>query len=355
MIRILDLYIGRIILSTTALSLTVLLVLSGMFRFIDQLRLVGRGDYTTLVAGMYSLCSIPGDLVMFFPMAALIGGLVGLGMLASNSELVVMQAAGMSKFNIISSVLKTAALMIILVMAIGEWGAPASEKFARELKTKAISGGDLFAAQQGVWAKDGEDFVNIRQVTDDGVLKNVTIYEFAPDLSLQAIVYAHSAVFNQGVWQLQQVSRLGFKAEQVEKHQWTEQRWRSSLTPEKLGVVSVKPELLSLKGLGEYLDYLNANQQDSRRYQLAFWRKAASPLTVIAMLLLALSFIFGPLRSVTMAARVLMGILTGFGFYMANEVFGPMALVYNLPPALGAVLPSLLFAGIAVYLMQRKV
>lgn len=355
MIRILDLYIGRNILSTTALSLTVLLVLSGMFRFIDQLRLVGRGDYTTLVAGMYSLCSVPGDLVMFFPMAALIGGLVGLGMLASNSELVVMQAAGMSKFNIISSVLKTAVLMIMLVMVIGEWGAPTSEKFARELKTKAISGGDLFAAQQGVWAKDGEDFVNIRQVTDDGVLKSVTIYEFAPDLSLQAIVYAHSAVFNQGVWQLQQVSRLGFKAEQVEKHQWTEQRWRSSLTPEKLGVVSVKPELLSLKGLGEYLDYLNVNQQDSRRYQLAYWRKVAAPLTVIAMLLLALSFIFGPLRSVTMAARVLMGILTGFGFYMANEVFGPMALVYNLPPALGAMLPSVLFAAVAMYLMQRKV
>lgn len=355
MIRILDLYIGRNILSTTALSLTVLLVLSGMFRFIDQLRLVGRGDYTTLVAGMYSLCSVPGDLVMFFPMAALIGGLVGLGMLASNSELVVMQAAGMSKFNIISSVLKTAVLMIMLVMVIGEWGAPTSEKFARELKTKAISGGDLFAAQQGVWAKDGEDFVNIRQVTDDGVLKSVTIYEFAPDLSLQAIVYAHSAVFNQGVWQLQQVSRLGFKAEQVEKHQWAEQRWRSSLTPEKLGVVSVKPELLSLKGLGEYLDYLNVNQQDSRRYQLAYWRKVAAPLTVIAMLLLALSFIFGPLRSVTMAARVLMGILTGFGFYMANEVFGPMALVYNLPPALGAMLPSVLFAAVAMYLMQRKV
>ncbi len=90
MLKILDLYIGRIILSTTLLSLTVLLVLSGMFRFIDQLKLTDRGDYTVLTAAMFSLFTVPGDLVMFFPMAALIGGLIGLGMLASNSELVVM-------------------------------------------------------------------------------------------------------------------------------------------------------------------------------------------------------------------------------------------------------------------------
>ena len=149
MLKILDIYIGRSILTTSALSLTVLLALSGMFRFIDQLRVVGRGDYTMLAAGMFSLFSIPGDIVMFFPMAALIGAFIGLGMLASNSELVVMQAAGLSRLNIMFSVMKSALLLMLLVMAVGEWLAPVSEKFARELKTKAISGGNLFAAQQG--------------------------------------------------------------------------------------------------------------------------------------------------------------------------------------------------------------
>ncbi len=69
-------------------------------------------------------------------MAALIGGLIGLGMLASSSELVVMQAAGLSRLNIISSVMKTAVLMMLLVMAVGEWGAPVSDRAARELRTK---------------------------------------------------------------------------------------------------------------------------------------------------------------------------------------------------------------------------
>ena len=167
-------------------------------------------------------------------------------------------------------------------------------------------------------------------------------------------MHARAASFFNGVWQLQDVSRLAFRDEKIEKHHWPEQRWRSTLTPDKLGVMSIKPELLSLKGLAEYIEYRQVNQQESSRYQLAYWRKATQPLTIVAMLLLALSFIFGPLRSVTMAARVLMGILTGFGFYMANEVFGPVALVYQLPPLLGAIAPSGLFIGIAVYLMQKR-
>ena len=130
-------------------------------------------------------------------------------------------------------------------------------------------------------------------------------------------------------------------------------RWDSTLTPDKLGIVSVKPEALSIRGLNDYITYRINNEQDTSRYELALWRKLLQPVTVCVMLLMALSFIFGPLRSVTMGARIIMGVLTGFGFFITNEVFGPLSLVYNIPPALGALLPSLLFAGIATVLLSR--
>jgi lipopolysaccharide export system permease protein len=107
MLKILDIYIGRTILTTSMLTLSVLLVISAMFKFIDQMRSIGRGYYDMVHAALFTLFSVPGDLVTFFPMAALIGGLIGLGMLASNSELVVMQASGLSRFNVISSVMKS--------------------------------------------------------------------------------------------------------------------------------------------------------------------------------------------------------------------------------------------------------
>lgn len=355
MLKILDTYIGKTILTTTALTVSVLLVLSAMFKFIDQMRSVGRGYYDMVHAALFTLYSVPGDLVTFFPMAALIGGLIGLGMLASSSELVVMQAAGMSRLNIISSVMKTAVVMMLVVMAVAEWGAPVTDRIARELRIKAISDGNLFVAQQGVWAKDGELFVNIKEVDDLGNLSNVVIYEFDQELALRSVVSAERAEFTGNAWRLVQVSRLDFTGQQILKQVIAQQRWQSSLTPDKLSVVTIKPEMLSLTGLSDYVTYLKDNSQDASRYQLAFWRKALQPLTVVAMLLMALSFIFGPLRSVTMAARVLMGILTGFGFFMTNEIFGPISLVYQLPPLAGALLPSVMFITLAVYLMRKKI
>lgn len=355
MLKILDLYIGRTILATSALTLSVLIVLSALFRFIDQMRSIGRGYYDMVHAALFTLYSMPGDLVLFFPMAALIGGLIGMGMLASSSELVVMQAAGMSRLNIISSVMKSAIVMVLVVMAVAEWGAPVSDRAARELRIKAISDGNLFAARQGVWAKDGDSFVNIKEVDDVGSLTGLTIYKFGSDLQLETVVTADRAVYRSDRWRLENVTELTFSAERVLRNNLPELQWRSSLSPDKLGVVTIKPEMLSLTGLAQYVEYLQQNDQEASRYELAYWRKVLQPLSVAAMLLLALSFIFGPLRSVTMAARVLLGILTGFGFFMSNELFGPLALVYQLPPLVGAMLPSLLFMALAVYFMRKKV
>lgn len=132
-----------------------------------------------------------------------------------------------------------------------------------------------------------------------------------------------------------------------------EDQWQSSLTPDKLSVVSIKPEALSIRGLVGYLDYLKTNSQDPSRYELALWRKVMQPVTVAVMMLVALSFVFGPLRTVTMGARVLLGVVAGFSFYISNEIFGPMSIVYELPAYVGAVAPSLLFTGVAFYFIRR--
>jgi lipopolysaccharide export system permease protein len=255
-------------------------------------------------------------------MAALVGGLIGLGMMASNSELVVMQAAGLSRFQIIKSVMKTAALLIVFSMIIGEFAAPQGEAAAREIRAQAISGGSLISAKNGVWAKDGDLIVHIGEVEDTGKLNKVQIYDFDDSLQLSNWRSAESAIYIQDAWQLRDVKTTQITETQISSSNESMQTWQSSLSPDKLGVVTVKPESLSLSGLTNYLDYLSANSQDPSRYQLAFWRKIMQPLTVAVMLLVALSFIFGPLRSVSMGARIMMGILTGLLFDLTNQALG---------------------------------
>lgn len=352
--KILDAYIGRVLASTTFITLAVFVSVSGIIKFVEQMGDVGRGDYDLSHAALYVLYYIPRDVEIFFPMAALIGGLIGIGMLASNSELVVMQAAGLSKFQIIRSVMKTAVLLILISMAVGEWLGPSGEASAREVRAQAISGGSLISAKSGVWAKDGDYFVHITEVADRVTLNHVQIYRFDEDLKLESWLSAESALYKENAWQLQNVKDTFIFNKQIQEKHHDTMVWTSSLTPEKLGVVTVKPESLPVTGLMSYLEYLESNEQDKSRYLLAFWRKIMQPLTVAVMLLVALSFIFGPLRSVSMGARIMMGVFTGILFHITNQVFGSLSLVYQLPPIFGAVMPSLLFVGVAMFLINRK-
>ena len=353
MIRILDFYIARTLLGTVTLTLSILLGLSALIKFVEQLRKIGEGEYDMTVALLYVLLSLPRDLEQFFPMATLLGGLIGMGILASNSELVIMQASGLSRWNIIGSAMKSCVLMILVVMAVGEFVTPASESRAKELRTEAISGGSVFSSDKVVWAKDGDNFVSIGQVVSRDLLREVSIYWFDESLMLKQLTYADEAIYNGEVWQLNGVNHTYFAEQNIRQEAIDQNNWESTLTPDKLGVVAVKPEALSIRGLVDYVRYLENNAQDPSRYELALWRKIMQPVSVSVMLLMALSFIFGPLRSVTMGARVIMGVLTGFAFFITNEVFGPLSLVYQLPPALGALLPSFVFVGIAAVLLRK--
>ncbi|MFQ3190342.1 MAG: lipopolysaccharide export system permease protein, partial [Paraglaciecola sp.] len=258
-----------------------------------------------------------------------------------------------SRWNIIGSAMKSAILMVLFVMVIGEWVAPLSEAKAKEIRTQAISGGSLFSSSRLVWAKDGDNFVSIGEVIDKDTLRDVNIYEFDSDLLLRQITTAKNAQYLANTWRLQDITYTYLSLQHIRVEEAVEDTWTSSITPEKLGVVTVKPEALSIRGLLDYIGYLDNNGQNSDRYRLALWRKILQPVSVGVMLLMALSFIFGPLRSVTMGARVIMGVLTGFGFFVSNEVFGALSTVYHIAPFVGAALPSLLFATTAVYLIRR--
>ncbi len=355
MFKILDIYIGRTIVSTTALTLSMLVGLSAIIKYVEQLRRVGRGTYDLLTALWYVVLSIPRDIEMFFPMAVLLGALIGLGMLASSSELTVMQAAGVSKLQIGLSVLKTAVPLMLIVMALGEWGSPVTQKMARELRAVAISGGNILSVQNAVWAKDGNDFIYIARVNEDDTLRGVNIWQYDNHDDLKTTIFAEDADFNTDRgWLLSEATITNMQGESRSKDVFEQLRWKTTLTPDKLAVVTVKPEELSMSGVYEYVTYLRESQQDASRYELAFWRKAVQPVSIAVMMLLALSFVFGPLRSVTMGARVLSGVVFGFGFYISNEVFGPMSIVYRLHPAIGALGPSVIFLGVTLYLLGRK-
>ncbi|PXW43125.1 LPS export ABC transporter permease LptG [Dickeya zeae] len=355
MFRVLDRYIGKTIFNTIMMTLFMLVSLSGIIKFVDQLRKVGQGGYSVMGAGLYTLLSVPKDIEIFFPMAALLGALLGLGTLATRSELVVMQASGFTRLQIAGSVMKTAIPLVLLTMAIGEWVAPAGEQMARNYRSQMMYGGSMLSTQSGLWAKDGNDFVYIQRVAGDNELQGVNLYHFDKHSKLLSVRYAASAVYENGSWKLSQVEESDLNdSKQIGGSQTVSGEWKTNLTPDKLGVVALDPDALSIRGLYDYIKYLRQSGQEANRYQLNMWSKLFAPLSVAVMMLMALSFIFGPLRSVPAGMRIVIGISFGFLFYVLDQIFGPLSLVYHIPPVLGALLPSALFLFISVMLLLKR-
>lgn len=354
MFSILDRYIGKTILNMIGLSLFLLISLSGIIRFIDQLRRV-KANYDALSAAWYSLLMVPKDLEVFFPIAALLGSLIGLGLLASKSELVVMETSGFSRWYIIKAVLKTAIPLVLIVMAIGEWVAPLGEQTARNMRSEKAYGGSLIANKNSIWAKDGNDYIHIDRVGDDGTIYDVDIMS-VNNGKLEHITRALYGNYENKSWKLFQVDKTDLTdPNKVQGTNLLSTTWATSITPDKLSVVAQDPESLSASGLYQYAQYLKSSGLDSSNYQLLFWKKLLKPLTVAVMMLLALSFIFGPLRSVSMGIRVITGVFGGFIFFIADSLFSKLSIVAGVPPVIGAMLTSLAFLALSYYLFRRKV
>ena len=149
------------------LVLLVLVALSALFSFIRELDDVGKGDYSVKTALIYILLRMPGISYELFPSAVLLGSLLGLGAMASNSELTAMRSAGISIVQMAGAVSLIGLVLKGLVALLGEYVMPPSETQAQELRTAALSQRVSIRSRTGYWAKSDARFINIKSVLPD--------------------------------------------------------------------------------------------------------------------------------------------------------------------------------------------
>lgn len=352
MIRVLDRYLGATVIRGSLLALFVLVALSGFFALLGELGDL-RNDYGLTEALLFTALTLPRHAYELFPTAVLLGGLLSLGSLAAGHELVVMRAAGVSVAGVARAVLRAGLVLVVLGAVIGELLAPPGERYAQAMRSAAQTGYIALQSAHGFWARDGDSFVNIRRVLPGAHLRDITIYELDGERRLRTVIHAASADYRNGGWQLHDIRQSRIDPAGVQTQALGSREWRSLLRPELLDVLSVDPEDLSAAALLDYIAYLQENSLDSTRYQLAFWIKVATPLAALVMLLLAVPFVFGPLRAANAGSRALAGVLLGLAFYLFNQALNHVGLVYGLPPLLSAMLPVALFAAGGAYAVRR--
>lgn len=356
-LHILNRYVARSVSAATAVVLFAFIGLEYVFRVIDETTNI-QGDYTFIKVLAYEGLRTFSRLYEVMPQVGLIGCLTGLGALANNSELIVMRSAGVSSLRLVWLALKPALVFMLVAMFIGEQIAPKAEQFANSYRGLLMHKSEVVNVDVGLWLRDANDFVYVGVVQPKGIMLGLNVFRFDIDGNLVGVLKAERATYQSDYWLLEDVSDTRFNnvnglPEQVTQKIEKTYRWKSNLQPDLLSLAAVEPYDLKSIELINYIAYLKAQNLNSSEYEIALWNKVFYPFIMISLVLVGISFVFGPLRQVTMGYRIFCGVLIGIIFKTVQDAVGPMSIVYGFTPVLAMLVPATVCALMGIILIAR--
>ena len=271
---------------------------------------------------LYVALMLPNEAFDLLPIASLIGALLSLGNLARSMELTVVRAAGVSTARIALWVLSAGVVLMIMTAALGEYLAPQAEQYGRQMKTFEKYKDYSMAGQGGAWAKDGDTIFSVRQQNAGNIYGGVYVFKFDPQHRLRSVGQAKSANIDaDNRWGLTDYRESRLEGDRVVASRQTSAEIASRLSPEFLGLAIVTPETLPARGL--------------------------------YIVVLAVPFAFGPMRSTGTGARTVVGILLGVTFFLLAKMMESGGAVFELPPVIVAWVPTAILAVVTVFAVSR--
>lgn len=352
--KLVDQYIGKTVLSAMIMVLFVLTGLQGFILFVSLIGDIGKADFGIWQAFLYVCLEIPYHVYLFFPMASLLGCLIGLGMLANRSELVVLRAAGMSIGQITLAVFKVAIVMILCMTIAGEMVLPKLVLWANDLKTQAIHGRNSLQTSKGLWLHVESDILMIGEVVSSTELRDIEQFHFDSNRRVEFVRRIQSVIRQDGAWMISSAVQTQLTEPTLTVSTVTRVPWDVVLDPRWLRVSQHEPDEMTFRELQQFLTVHKLSKINIRHYELNYWQRIVLPFTTLVMMLLAIPFIFGSLRSTGMGSKLMFGALMGFSFYILNRLCGSLSEIYQFSTIIAAIGPTAICAGLGVYLMYRK-
>ena len=339
---------------TTFLSLAVLVAIFAFLSLVDQLEDAGQGNYDTYQAVVYVILTLPRLAYEIIPVAAMIGGMTSLALLARNSELDVIRLSGVSEYSLAGLMGKSALVIVLFSIFVGEFIVPASEKKARYQRSIALTEQVAMRTKYGFWARDGNSFINIRKILPGNVIEDIYIYEFDDQDRLRNSIVANYARYVDDRWVLEEVERTIFDGTGVKREQYRRAAWESWVNDDLINLVIINPLYMSLWNLSNSIRVLKSNSQNTATYEQAFYAKLIRPFTIIAMIVLAIPLVAVRQRTGGLGQHAFSGALIGVVFYFLNSASGHIGIVYGVHPFISATIPTLVLFLVLFWLLFRQ-
>lgn len=345
-------YLMRAVLSHTAMVMMVLLSLTGLYLLITQQDEIGIGTYSTLHALMYVGLNLPQQAFDMLPIAALIASLLALGNLARTMELTVIRAAGVSTLRISLWVMTAGAVLMVITWVLGEYIGPPLQEYGRQMKTFQKFHDYSMAGNRAAWAKDGDTIFSVQQQNAGNSYGGVYIFKFDGQHRLLSIGKAGNARIDaNNRWTLSDYRESRIDGDRIVASRQPSASLDTHLSAEFLGLAAVDPAAMRIDGLYKYIQHLKRNELDSHTAEVAFWSRIARTLAVAVIVVLAIPFAFGPMRSTGTGTRTVIGVMIGVVFLLIARMMESSGALFDLSPLVVAWTPTALLAlvtGIAI-------
>ncbi len=355
--KILDRYIAKTLLKY---SLSVMLVLVGVFaffKFLEEVGDIGRASYTLLDALAYVGLLVPSMMHALSSLIILLGCILGLGYLANNSELIIMRGAGISIIEITKTTLKVSFIFIIVMIIFGEFISPLFSDLAKSYRNQALGESTISSTQQGFWLRDGKNFIRVDKNVDGKVFNKVTLINLKTPATLDSVVYSDSAIFDGKNMVLQESNvhqvNNDNKFSAIDQQEFKQYPTEVDFDQELVNSLKKEPKEFSTWKLFTHIRFLNGNGLSADAYEVELYQRIMKPITLVAMIILSIPFVFGSLRDSSLGRKIFTGVVISLFFELSSRIGGMVSLRFDLNHLLSASMPTIIILIFAIFMLHR--
>ncbi|MGE5553947.1 MAG: LptF/LptG family permease [Betaproteobacteria bacterium] len=309
------------------------------------------------------LLKLPQIMVWTFPMAVLMGTLLGLSRLSATCELVAMRAGGVSFYRMMGPVLLIGGLVVVLTLGMNERLVPWANGEAQRVMIEEINGGELPRVTKNVMLRDfeGERLTRFIYATDfdhaTATMHNVAMLEWRDGEPFRQTT-AEALVWEDDGWYFRNGKTYVFAGPDG-RGQVTEvvfrggkQRVGLKERPEDIPKAQKSPETMTMAELRQQMALLGRAHDRYRDFSVQYYLRFATPLVSLVFAWVGVPLGIQHHRRATSVGFGLAVIII-FAYYVVMTLFTALGLGGSVPPAVAAFAPIVLLAAVGLMLVIR--
>jgi lipopolysaccharide export system permease protein len=327
----------------------------GLAIFLQMLDLLANADAVLEGGGnpldvlsLYIILRIPSIIETVAPLAGLLGALTTLVVLANNSEIIAMRAAGRSVLSLVAGLVLVGFISSILLFIFSDQIVVSFNAKLEDWKSTGYKPGGQAVDGNEAWVIEDGTIIRVGNVLKNGnVLNDIRLFLQTDSYEVYNIVNIRLAIWESNGWKLFEVQNVKNSNTDFEY----KKSWDTKLIPADFNKLANPPSELSYGELEHYVREVALGTRPSYYYDTWLQQKIAGPVVLALMPLLAAIAAFAQQRHGSAVIVVFYGICLGFFFIVTDNLLLAMGQFGTLPPILAAWLPLLLFAIIGLWIL----